>query len=90
MSAHDADLRTSDHIANEDDSEDHSDIKKLTEEPVPYVVQVGEQEEDLDYDLKTDVNGAAPVTEKEQDAVQDPVALKVSQPELTEDRFVNI
>ncbi|RTG90733.1 uncharacterized protein DC041_0005992, partial [Schistosoma bovis] len=26
--------------------------KKITEETVPYVVQVGEQEEDLDYDLK--------------------------------------
>ncbi|KAF5401378.1 Prevent-host-death family protein [Paragonimus heterotremus] len=28
--------------------------KKLNEESVTYVVQVGEQEEDLDYDLKTD------------------------------------
>ncbi|CAH8490414.1 unnamed protein product [Schistosoma turkestanicum] len=31
---------------------EHSVQKKITEETVPYVVQVGEQEEDLDYDLK--------------------------------------
>ncbi|CAH8625871.1 unnamed protein product [Schistosoma guineensis] len=31
---------------------EHPLQKKITEETVPYVVQVGEQEEDLDYDLK--------------------------------------
>ncbi|CAH8870947.1 unnamed protein product [Trichobilharzia szidati] len=31
--------------------------KKITEESVPYVVQVGEQEEDLDYDLQSESNG---------------------------------
>ncbi|KAG5444651.1 hypothetical protein CSKR_100758 [Clonorchis sinensis] len=47
-------------------SQNHADIaaeeqpeqKKLNEESVPFVVQVGDQEEDLDYDLKADSNGA--------------------------------
>lgn len=30
--------------------------KKSVDETVPYVVQVGEQEEDLDYDLKTETD----------------------------------
>ncbi|TGZ71849.1 hypothetical protein CRM22_002423 [Opisthorchis felineus] len=48
-------------------SQNHADIaaeeqpeqKKLNEESVPFVVQVGDQEEDLDYDLKADSNGVA-------------------------------
>ncbi|CAL8075811.1 unnamed protein product [Calicophoron daubneyi] len=38
-------------------NEEQREQKKLTEESVPYVVQVGDQEEDLDYDLKPETNG---------------------------------
>ncbi|CAH8644583.1 unnamed protein product [Heterobilharzia americana] len=41
---------------------DQSVQKKLTEESVPYVVQVGEQEEDLDYDLKNENNSSSECT----------------------------
>ncbi|VDP70539.1 unnamed protein product [Schistosoma mattheei] len=40
---------------------EHSLQKKITEETVPYVVQVGEQEEDLDYDLKYGNNDVSEV-----------------------------
>lgn len=41
------DVLNDEYVINE-----HPLPKKVTEETVPYVVQVGEQEEDLDYDLK--------------------------------------
>ncbi|KAK4475312.1 hypothetical protein MN116_000785 [Schistosoma mekongi] len=41
------DVLNDEYVINE-----HPIQKKVTEETVPYVVQVGEQEEDLDYDLK--------------------------------------
>uniref|UniRef100_A0A095A2S7 SAFB-like transcription modulator n=1 Tax=Schistosoma haematobium TaxID=6185 RepID=A0A095A2S7_SCHHA len=40
---------------------EHPLQKKITEETVPYVVQVGEQEEDLDYDLKYGNNDVSEV-----------------------------
>ncbi|CAH8649415.1 unnamed protein product [Schistosoma rodhaini] len=51
----------SDDVLSDEYISEHSLQKKITEETVPYVVQVGEQEEDLDYDLKCGNNDVSEV-----------------------------
>lgn len=67
---------------------EHPLQKKITEETVPYVVQVGEQEEDLDYDLKYGNNDVSEVAGDSKDTqVKDE---ELDKHENKPERFVNV
>ncbi|VDP18952.1 unnamed protein product [Echinostoma caproni] len=72
----DSSVNRNEQLQSDPGSEEQVEHKKIAEDPVTYVVQVGDQEEDLDYDLKTEGettvenSSAKDNSEKSQDASQ--------------------